>query len=70
MQVKVEVDDDGPDAVKLEDDDYMQSPNVSKNGNVAKTPCKAKRSLLNGVPRTPTPFKNALAEMGKRRSDM
>ena len=35
----------------------------------SKTPPKNKPVIGDGLPRTPTPFKNALAEMGKRRSE-
>lgn len=68
----IEDDDEGEEENDNDDSQSHQSPvnNNSKSYNIVKTPCKAKRSLLNGTPRTPTPFKNALAELGKRRSEM
>lgn len=49
----------------------FSSPNASTTFNSTDTPCKAKRNLINpNGPRTPTPFKNALAEVGKRRGEM
>lgn len=80
FRIKKENSDDDDDDDSNEDDELNEtikpgmdfsSPNLSKSSISANTPCKAKRSLLNpnGL-RTPTPFKNALAELGKRRGEM
>jgi hypothetical protein len=54
------------DIIKTEYDDNAQ---MDKNiGAYRKTPKNDVR--IDGLPRTPTPFKNALAELGRRRSEM
>lgn len=75
IKIKSEIEDDSDDADEFNEtikpDMDFSSPNFSKSSYTNDTPCKAKRSLLNpNGPRTPTPFKNALAEVGKRRGEM
>lgn len=57
-----------------DDKDYDVTEIDKVSTENSSTPPKAKQENIdkesNNLPRTPTPFKNALAEMGKRRSEL
>lgn len=55
--------------MKKECGDAALPLNETEKNDGGKTPLKNKAGNGDGLPRTPTPFKNALAEMGKRRSE-
>lgn len=56
-----------------EDEEPHKSSSRSVHGNVGTegtdSPLKIKNDHNSSVPRTPTPFKNALAELGRRRGE-
>lgn len=72
VQIKTEIEDDSTslnDATK--ENHYNSSPVYgNRRPPVPDTPSKSKKSSILLGPRTPTPFKNALDEMCKRRERM